>query len=317
MQNVTTAAEPTRWVIGRGLLGTAIMAASASPVLSRSIHWRDPASAHADLEEGLARLVASSQGPIQVLWCAGKGVTSTPEEALEAELVTFTDFVDLLAALPLRDRSRLTVFLASSVGGAYAGSPSPPFTESTPPVPLSAYGRTKLRMERALIEAAAQCGWRSFIARITNLFGAGQDMTKGQGLLSVLVASYITRRPPTIFVSLDTLRDYILTEDCARVILAGTDRAAAQGAGTTVLKVVGAMAAQSVGAILGENRRLNAGRRAPVVLGPGPATGQALDLRVRSEVWTDLDALVQTTLPEGLHRLHLAQLGAYARGADR
>lgn len=315
MTTVPADAEPIRWVIGRGLLGAAVSAASSSPVLEQPVRWDDPASAHTDLAHGLNRLLAASDGPLQVLWCAGKGVTSTPEAALQAELVTFTDFIGLLSALGERDRSRLSVFLASSVGGAYAGSPSPPFTESTPPVPLSAYGRTKLAMERALTEATRQGGWRAFIARITNLFGAGQDMSKGQGLLSVLVASYITRRPPTIFVSLDTLRDYILTDDCARVILAGTQRAAELDTGTTALKIVGAMNAQSVGAILGENRRLNAGRRAPVILGPGPAAGQALDLRVRSEVWTDLDALVQTTLPEGLHRLHLAQLGAYARGA--
>ena len=253
---------------------------------------------------------------IEIFWCAGKGVTSSPVSQLNDELAVFERFLLMLGDLPSQDRTRLSFFLASSVGGAYAGSSEPPFTESTPVHPSSAYGATKMAMERALTEATAKGGWRSFIARITNLYGPGQDLGKGQGLLSVIVASYLTRRPVSIFVSLDTLRDYIYEDDCARLIVAGTERASRESPGTTVVKIVGAMAAQSIGAILGENRRLR-GQRAPVILGQGSGAGQASDLRVRSEVWTDLDALVRTTLPEGLDSLYRAQLATLGRGSPR
>jgi UDP-glucose 4-epimerase len=69
----------------------------------------------------------------------------------------------------------------------------------------------------------------------------------------------------------------------------------------------------SIGALLSELSRLRR-RRGPVVLGGGDARGQALDLRIRSEVWTDLDGLVRTTLPEGLSRVYQAQLLGRASG---
>jgi UDP-glucose 4-epimerase len=280
--------------------------------MSRAVRWQDSEAAIDDLQYGLAELTSVDAERIEIYWCAGKGVTSSPASQLDAELALFERFLALLLDVPDSVRSRLGFFLASSVGGAYGGSSEPPFTESTPIQPGSAYGVTKMAMERSLVTATSRGEWRSFIARITNLYGPGQDLGKGQGLLSVIVASYLTRRPASIFVSLDTLRDYIYEDDCARVIVAGTDRAAGQPRGTTVVKIVGAMAAQSIGAILGENRRLR-GQRAPVILGQGSGAGQASDLRVRSEVWTDLDALVRTTLPEGLDSLYRAQLATLGR----
>jgi UDP-glucose 4-epimerase len=305
-----------RWIIGRGLLGSAVERAAGPETLSRSIRWSDHDSAMADLKSGLAELTSGDAERIEIYWCAGKGVTSSPQAQLSAELWLFESFLELLLDSSESVRSRLGVFLASSVGGAYGGSREPPFTESTPIQPGSAYGTTKMAMERALADATARGGWRSFIARITNLYGPGQDLAKGQGLLSVIVASYLTRRPVSIFVSLDTLRDYIYEDDCARVIVAGTERAVHEPRGSTVVKIVGAMAAQSIGAILGENRRLR-GQRAPVILGQGSGAGQASDLRVRSEVWTDLDALVRTTLPEGLDSLYRAQLATIGRAGGR
>jgi UDP-glucose 4-epimerase len=281
--------------------------------MSRVIRWQDSEAAIDDLRRGLADLTSADAERLEIYWCAGKGVTSSPASQLDAELALFERFLALVGEMPESTRSRLAFFLASSVGGAYGGSSEPPFTESTPTQPGSAYGTTKMLMERSLVTATSSGGWRSFIARITNLYGPGQDLGKGQGLLSVIVASYLTRRPVSIFVSLDTLRDYIYEDDCARVVVAGTERVADEPRGTTVVKIVGAMAAQSIGAILGENRRLR-GKRAPVILGQGSGVGQASDLRVRSEVWTDLDALVRTTLPEGLDSLYRAQLSSLGGG---
>lgn len=303
----------TRWIIGRGLLGNAVARTRPDVPLRCAVRWSDRDLAIGDLEAGLYRLVESSPERMEIYWCAGRGVTSSPESQLDEEFATFDQFLGLLARLPAADRHRLSVFLASSVGGAYAASQDPPFTESTPPAPGSAYGRTKLRMEDALRRATAAGGWTSFIARVTNLYGPGQDLAKGQGLLSVIVASYVTHRPVTIYVPLDTLRDYIYEDDCAHVIEAATARVASEPRGATVVKIVGAMTALSVGAILGENVRLRR-RRARVILGQGNGTGQAYDLRVRSEVWQDLDALVRTTVPEGLDRLYRAQLASLAQG---
>ncbi|MFK0241025.1 NAD-dependent epimerase/dehydratase family protein [Microbacterium sp. NPDC090281] len=298
------------WVIGRGLLGSAIASQLGSPAFAVSVNWADQLASENDLREGLARFVAGLEGEWSIYWCAGRGVTSTPRDRMLAEGAVFNAFLDAVAELPEEIRTRGRVFLASSVGGAYAGSSSPPFTEETPAIPMSAYGETKLGMEQSLRDHAAAHGFRGFIARITNLYGPGQDLGKGQGLISVIVESYVTGRPVSIYVPLDTLRDYIYVDDCARVVLAAMSRMTAEPAGSVVTKIVGAMDALSIGALMGEMSRLRR-KPVPIVTGQGDATGQAGDLRVRSIVWPELDAFVSTTVPEGLGNIYRAQLSQH------
>lgn len=305
-----------RWIIGRGLLGTAVRWSRADEPLHVPIRWADPEHTRLDLAVGLDLLAARPEEQLEIYWCAGRGVTSSTREQLDIEVGVFEEALRMMLALPDDVRQRLSVFLASSVGGAYAGSEHPPFTESTAPRPASEYGRAKLRMETALADATRAGMWRAFVARITNLYGPGQDMTKGQGLISVIVASFVTGKPVSIFVPLDTLRDYIYEDDCARVIQTAMKRVAAEPRGTLVMKIVGAMTALSIGAILGESTRLRR-KRAPIILGQGNGIGQAYDLRVRSEVWPDLDGLVRTTLPEGLANIYRSQLAQRATGAAR
>lgn len=297
---------PRRWIIGRGLLGRAVERTRPDETFRVAVPWADPGGSLDTLREAIDTF-ASGDRPLEVYWCAGRGVTSTPREQLDVEASVFEGFLDGFRTQPADVRSRLAFFLASSVGGAYAGSPAPPFTESTPVAPLSAYGETKLRMESALREATGDGGWRSLIGRITNIYGAGQDLSKPQGLISALVKGHLSGQPTSVYVPLDTLRDYIYEDDCAAVIDAGVRRLDAEPEGRTITKLVGAMRAVSIGALLSELTRIRR-HRGPIVLGGGDAHGQSLDLRIRSEVWTDLDGLVRTTLPEGLSRVYQAQL---------
>lgn len=307
---------PRRWIIGRGLLGRAIARARPDTPFAAVVPWSDPEAAVPALREALARFVASAEPdqPLEITWGAGRAVTSTPRERVFDEVGVFRGFVAALGALSAEDRGRLTVVLASSVGGAYAASPEPPFTEHTPVAPASAYGEGKLAMEGLLADATAAGGWRSAVGRITNLYGPGQDLTKGQGLISVLVRAHLTDTPASIYVPLDTLRDYIYEDDAGRLMSAIAMRAATAAAGTTTVKIVGTGGAVSIGALIGELQRLRR-RRGTIVLGGGDARGQALDLRVRSRVWPDLDGLARTTLPEGLSRVYAAQLAALSRRA--
>lgn len=299
----------SRWVVGRGLLGGAI-AASADDYFAAKIRWGDPALAVSDLQQAADEFFAGVSGEWEIYWCAGRGVTSTPEEIMRSEGDVFHAFVNYLAE---RHGTRLgggLFFLASSVGGAYAGSEGTPFTESTPVHPLSHYGRVKLRMEADLRTLVERSDLSGLIGRITNLYGPGQDLAKGQGLISVLVESYVSGKPISIYVPLDTLRDYIYVADCARIIHASMSRLARQPRGSLVIKIVGAMNAVSIGAILGEMSRLRR-KPVPIVVGQGGGAGQALDLRVRSTVWTDLDGLASTTLPEGLGSVYRSHLAAH------
>jgi len=299
-----------RWIIGRGLLGNAIARARPDVPFQRRIRWSAAETAVADLRAAATEFLALP-GPLEIYWCAGRAVTSSPQEVLDIEQAVFAAALDAIEEVGSSAADRVVFFLGSSAGGAYAGSLRPPFTESTPPVPASAYGRTKLAMEGLLRDAATKSGWRAVIARITNIYGPGQQLGKGQGLISTLINGSITGRPVSIYVPLDTLRDYIYEDDAGALVEAAMRRAHTLDRGETVVKVVGSGRAVSIGALLSELERLRR-RRGAIVLGQGDATGQALDLRARTTVWTDLDHVVRTTLPEGLGKVFQASLSGLA-----
>jgi len=300
-----------RWVIGRGLLGSAITRTRETEPFRADIPWHEPDAAARALRDALGTFLSETDGPADIYWCAGRGVTSTPVHELDAEVAVFASFLGALEKMPAEQRERVGVFLASSVGGAYAGSVNPPFTESTPAIPLSAYGTAKLQMESLLYEATGRGRWRALVGRITNLYGPGQTPGKGQGLISAVVRSFVTEQPVSIFVPLDTLRDYIYEDDCAEMIAAGMQRLRGEEAGTTVTKIISGTNAVSISAILAEHTRLRR-RRSPIILGGTGGAGQARDLRVRSEVWPDLSRYARTTLSEGLDAVFRNQLAAWS-----
>ncbi len=62
------------------------------------------------------------------------------------------------------------------------------------------------------------------VGRLSNLYGPGQDLAKPQGLISQLCRAQLTRRPLSIYVSLDTRRDYLFVDDAAAMVVAGARR---------------------------------------------------------------------------------------------
>jgi UDP-glucose 4-epimerase len=305
---------PATLVIGsRGLLGGSVAAAverrGPGRLIVQSVRWNDPERVHEDLAAGLDRLLTAADGESwRVAWCAGVGVTSTSRPDLEGEVEVLRRFLSTVAergASPTTGRG--AVFLASSAGGVYAGSADPPFTEHTLPCPLSPYGEAKLLAERAVSEMCPPAGVSALIGRVANLYGPGQDVRKPQGLITHLCRGHVTGQPISVYVSLDTLRDYLFVRDCAEMVLDGFDRLERerserpdQGTGTVVTKILASQRSVSVGALLMESRRVF--RRPPLVLvAASPfASAQARDLRLRSVVWRELDQRVLTTLPAGI-----------------
>jgi nucleoside-diphosphate-sugar epimerase len=227
-------------------------------------------------------------------------VIGTSRQTLDREVHTFGAFLDRLIAMSDLAPAPEAFFLASSAGGTYGGSAAPPFTEATEPVPISPYGEAKLAAEDRLRRFAVQSGVPVVIGRLANLYGPGQDLSKAQGLISQLCKAHHERRPLSIFVSLDTARDYLFSDDAAKMVTSATDRVATSPPGTVVVKILASQRPTTVATILGELRRLLR-HRPLVVLGASPlATFQARDLRFRSVVWTDLDRFVTTTVPEGI-----------------
>lgn len=287
-------------VVGyNGMLGTAVCrelsARGASP-LTPDVRWGSP-DADVDLAAAFAA-VAGESGSWQILWCAGAGVTATPQHVFDAELETFTAFCNLVAGSG-RGKDG-TFYFTSSAGGLYAGAAEPPFTEHTPVAPLAPYGRAKLALE-GVTGDLAEAGVRVAIARVANLYGPGQDLSKPQGLVSQLCLALQTRKPLGIYVSLDTLRDYIYVDDAAGLIVDLVERVAALPADAgPVTKIVASHESTSIAELLGELRLITK-KRPPVVLAASPQRlVQARDLRLRSVVMPELDRRPRMPFPAGV-----------------
>lgn len=322
--------KPQTWVVGSGgMLGSAVVrrlrfddAVEVCP--GPSVGWGEP-TALSDLVDGLGQLLdAASDAPWQILWCAGAGVTASNEEDMMKEFLLFRDFLARIAMLSSEQRNRGGIFLASSAGAVYGGSAHPPFDENTIPIPLGAYGHAKLRIERALTNFSALSGVPVLIGRIANLYGPGQALEKQQGIVSQLCKSSLLGQPISMFVSLDTRRDYIYVDDCALLVTRGCMRLGDRPSGSApVVKILASGRSVTLASVLGEFRHV-VGRRPKVVTGSSPHAGlQGRDLRVRSVRWVDLDRTAKTPLVVGISRtladlsLKLNESGARAMQRSR
>jgi UDP-glucose 4-epimerase len=222
------------WVVGRGgLLGrhveASLLASGANAGVWRPttpFRWEDVAVAPRELElavAGFFRRVGRSDRPWRVLWCAGAGVVATSPKALAQETSLVTRFLgavtDHLSGDP-QLAQRGTLFFASSAGAVYAASPAgAPFDENSPVGALAPYGHEKLAQERLFEQAARASGSDLVIGRLSNLYGPGQNLTKPQGLVSHVGLAALRREPVSIYVPLDTIRDYLFAPDAGPMVV--------------------------------------------------------------------------------------------------
>jgi UDP-glucose 4-epimerase len=299
-----TGSRPLTWVVGSGgLVGrhvAAELATAGHEVLTTTVPWHDEEASVRALTAQVERFAeVRVERPWALAWCAGAGVVATGEEALATEVRVFERVADALSASVTPGEDGV-VFLASSAGGLYAGSAPAPFDERTAPRPLVAYGRAKLAMEDAVHGLAEATGLRAVLGRLANVYGPGQTLGKPQGLLSQLCLADATGRPLPVFVSMDTIRDYLYAGDAARMVVRSIALARAEPAGTVVTKVLASGRPVTVGYLVSEARRVFHRPLRTIPVGGG--AGQVLDLRLESRLWPEVDALAATPLPAGLAR---------------
>lgn len=309
------------WVVGAGgLFGSAIVRAARrrgdTVVQSTGVPWANPGEAERNLHADFLRLHdlvlnTTDASPWGIVWAAGSATTASSPEECAKELRAFTRYLtalrDWCAPLPIG-----RFFLTSSAGGVYAGSPNPPFTSNTPPHPLGDYGKLKLDQEEVCEQLLAN-RFRIVQGRVANLYGPGQDTTKLQGLISRLCLASITRETMTVFVPLDTLRDFVYVDDAAALALHWID-AAAPGA---QVRVIASGDPTSLGHVITTAREV-VRTRIPITSGfHASASFQALDIRLTPDRDHFTDDLGRTPLPTGVHLVYLDLLATHQAHGQR
>jgi UDP-glucose 4-epimerase len=305
------------WVIGAGgLLGSAVVRAARgrgdTVLVSSNIPWSDSAGTVDSIRASARQLMELiSSDPSRgwgIIWAAGHATTASDERQLVSELATFRSCLEAIN-VELRGTRGGVFALASSAGGVYAGSENPPFSSETEPCPLGGYGWLKLQQETAARELLDPT-MRVLIARIANLYGPGQDLSKLQGLISRLALTSVTKEPLTMFVPLDTLRDYISADDAAARLLhwISVDNR------PLTIRVVASGEATSLGYLINLTKDI-ARTATPIAYGMhASAAHQSHDLRLSPDTDEYLRSLVKTPLPAGIKDVYLDILQRCAYG---
>jgi UDP-glucose 4-epimerase len=298
------------WVIGRGgLLGNGVekqfrFGDIYSP--NEKLVWSDSAQLQNQIAENcrqFSQVVSDSQWTI--FWCAGKGTLSSTTEQMSEETRNFQEFLKSVEQnFALKRLQNGLIFYASSAGGIYAGSENQPFTENTTPKPTTAYGVAKLDQEDLLRGFSDRLGVRIVVGRISNLYGANQDFSKNQGLISTICYSILRRQPINLFVPLETSRNYVYVADASRIIVEAVKIALADAGSTNkFIKLVVADENLTVGNIISIAKTVFRVRPLITASSNAKINKQPQSINFKSVALVEADSFCKTRISVGLKRV--------------
>ncbi|MEK6769405.1 MAG: NAD-dependent epimerase/dehydratase family protein [Gemmatimonadota bacterium] len=114
-------------------------------------------------------------------------------------------------------------FVFSASGGVIYGERPPPHVETTPKLPISPYGVTKLAAEYYLACYRHLYSMESVALRYANVYGPRQDPHGEAGVVAIFGSRLRERRAITIYGDGEQTRDYVYCGDVARANLLAAD----------------------------------------------------------------------------------------------
>ncbi len=119
----------------------------------------------------------------------------------------------------LRRRGGGRVVFSSSGGTVYGKLRSVPVGEDHPLAPITAYGAGKAAAELYLELYRVMHGLDCRIARIANPYGAGQDLSRGQGAVTTFLHHALSGEQIVIWGDGEVVRDYVHISDVASCLV--------------------------------------------------------------------------------------------------
>ncbi|MFN2512401.1 MAG: NAD-dependent epimerase/dehydratase family protein [Pyrinomonadaceae bacterium] len=174
--------------------------------------------------------------------------TTRPGSSMEDPVFDISSNVVASAKwLMLLPETKVRRILFVSSGGTVYGIPqSIPIDENHPTDPVCSYGISKLAIEKYIAMYASMFGVEFCLLRPSNVYGEGQRLNVGQGVIGVMADRALRGESLEIWGAADNLRDYLHVDDMVSATMSLVDYSGAQrifnvssGEGYSVTEIIG------------------------------------------------------------------------------
>ena len=141
-----------------------------------------------------------------------------PIVEVESNLIPFLQFLNECV-----NRNVKKIVFISSAGTVY-GSSLLPLSEASQKKPFSPYGINKLTMEYYLNYYKLRYNINYDVFRVSNVYGEGQNTSKGLGVLNTLLENLAFNRVTSIYGDGENIRNYIYVKDVVKVLVKSTQK---------------------------------------------------------------------------------------------
>ncbi|MDF2448051.1 MAG: NAD-dependent epimerase/dehydratase [Bacteroidota bacterium] len=135
-----------------------------------------------------------------------------PEIELKSNLIPFLNFMECICKLKIKK----IIFLSSA--GTIYGTYLEKVNEASDKNPFSPYGIIKLTMEHFLNYFKVKYDIQYEIFRVSNVYGEGQNTSKGLGIINTFIEKIIKGEEIEIFGDGNNTRNYVYVKDVAELL---------------------------------------------------------------------------------------------------
>lgn len=307
------------WVVGcNGLLGSALSSALCCKETILFKHterfcWGNEPILHDQLESAVEAFATYLQGNSEwhIYWAAGVGSMGSTQSELDVETRALSALIKFIESQTKLITAKGSCVFASSAGAIYAGSTDDIINEHTPIAPTTVYAHEKLKQENLISEFANNNGnVTALLARISTLYGAGSANSKRRGLITEIARRIARNQPMQIYVPFDTLRDYIIAQDAAVIIISTTNLVS--GKSGVFMKIIASEQSVTIAEIISTFKRV--ARRPPRIVTSASKLSGIYSRRIqyRSHFVSIKGPVCSTSLLVGISQVMSAERLSYA-----